>query len=337
MIDSIKRATNWVGQQVRGVDDYGHSHTDSRMRDYAVAGGAVGAVAGAALGTIKGFESQADNQVKEVWQDRDITHPELTGYRHRTVEDRDRWCAERNDEGRCTDWDSEVDGWWHRYTPKIQERVVGTFDEPTFKNANFLEPLSGAVLGALGGGLVGVVAGIGAAVLHDSLVERNGERTEPVKQPPSPEADQALTNRMGGYAIAGTAVGAGVGVYLGVKSGGLEAAANEVNTRTWDVPVHQSETIGHIPDDYYEDNSFFQWGPDSGRGRAETEPVRRNVPVYRDDGSVQMRDTEKTFHSQRYGKILGGLAGGAIGAGVGLAAGVTVGLADKLLSEREVA
>lgn len=335
MIESVKRATGWVGDQVRGNDDYG-TRQDNRMRDYAVAGGAAGAVVGATIGTIKGFQSQAENEVKEVWEGRTIEHPELDGYRHRTVADVDRWCAKRDDDGDCTDWDSEIDGWWHRYSPNVRSRVVGEFSEPTFKNQNFLEPLSGAFLGALGGGFVGVLAGVGAAALQNSLEDRNTpgavERFEP--QSSKPRAEEALTHRMGGYAIAGTVLGAGVGAYLGVQAGGAEAAANEVNTRSWNIPVYQKETIGHIPDDYYEDNSFFQWGPDSGRGRAETEPVRRDVPVYDSEGSPRMTETSKTFESKRYGKVLGGIAGGAIGAGVGLATGVTVGLADKILTQQ---
>ncbi|MCA9780433.1 MAG: hypothetical protein KC800_27100, partial [Candidatus Eremiobacteraeota bacterium] len=307
-------------------------------RDYAVAGGAAGAVVGATIGTIKGFESQADNQVKEVWQERQISHPELKGYHHRTVADVDRWCEKRDDDGHCTDWDSEIEGWWHRYSPNVRDRVVGNYTEPAFKNQNFLEPLSGAFLGALGGGVVGVLAGVGVAAIQNSLEDRKApgdvsvERFEP--ESAKLVSDQALTHRMGGYAVAGTVLGAGVGAYLGVKAGGAEAAANEVNTRTWDVPVYQKETIGHIPDDYYEHNRFFQWGPENGRGRAETEPVRRNVPVYDSDGSPRMTKTSETFESKRYGKVLGGIAGGAIGAGVGLATGVTVGLADKILTQQ---
>ena len=62
-------------------------------------------------------------------------------------------------------------------------------------------------------------------------------------------------------------------------------------------------------------------------------PVNRQVPVYNEDGSIKLQTAQKTFESQRYGRVAGALAGGVIGAGVGLAAGVSLGLADKLLTE----
>lgn len=340
MLSALKSTFRGIGRQIRVNDDFG-PWEDTKARDYAVIGGAAGTVAGATIGTIKGFQSQAENSVKESLVDKDIVHPEMTGYSHRTRVDRDRYCVER-DSGRCVDYDSKVEGWWHSYSPNVKDRVVGQYSEPQFQNQNFLEPLTGALLGGLAGGVVGVAAGLGAAALQRSF-EKEAEQAVPLPLPRDSKAEafkgwnsedktSKLDTRIGGYAVVGTTLGAGVGIYLGVQAGAAESAANEINTRTWQVPVYESKTIGHIPDGYYEHKDFLQWRPQSGEGRAENVPVNRDVPVKDADGSFKMVEREETFESRRYGKVLGGLAGGVLGAGVGLATGVTVGLADKVLT-----
>ena len=339
MLSTLKNTARSIGQQIRGGDDFGSRHGDSRSRDYALIGGAAGTAVGATIGTIKGFHSQAENSVTETLVEKDIVHPELTGYSHHTRTDCNYYCAERQD-GHCVDYDSEVEGWWHSYSPNVKNKVVGHYSEPQFHNQNFLEPLSGALLGGLAGGAVGVAAGLGVAALQRSF-EKEVTDSGPLPERSTKESSGARKNegkgldldtRMGGYAIAGTAIGTGVGVYLGVQAGGAEAAANEVNTRTWQVPVYDKETIGQIPDGYYEHKGFLQWRPESGNGRRAEVPVSRDVPVRNGDGSLRMTDHGETFESKRYGKVLGGLAGGVLGAGVGLATGVTVGLADKMLT-----
>lgn len=349
MLSSIKNAAQSVGKLVRGSSDFSPPGNDQRARDYAVLGGAAGVVAGATIGAIKGFEHQAGNSVKEVRVDKEIVAEELQGYRHHTRVDRDRYCVER-ESGRCVDYDSKTEGWWHRYSPNIKERVVGHYSTSEFHNRNALEPLGGAMLGGLAGGLVGVAAGLGIAVLTKSLREGDSPKPElpgsaepasggfdkwkgPSKEIEEEERKSALDTRLGVYAATGTVVGAGVGAYLGIKSGGIEQAANQTNTRSWMVPVYKDETLGHIPDGYYEHKDWLQIRPGSGKGRPEIVPVSGKVPVRNADGSITMEEHTETFRSQRYGKVVGGLAGGAIGAGVGLAAGVGVGLADKLLTE----
>lgn len=320
--------------QVRAGEDFGHEET--KAHDYAVAGAAAGIVVGAAVGTIKGFQSQANNNVEEVWVDRPIMHPELDGYSHEITADSTNYCVVRNAGGNCKIRDTETHGWWHTYTPTVRDRVVGTYSTPNFQHSSFLEPLSGAVVGAVGGGLLGLAAGLGISALQRSLKDRNSPQEAPkglVDRKDEVLPEQALTNRMGAYAVAGTALGAGVGVYLGVKAGAMEAV-NEVRSRTWSVPVYSKEVIGHIPADYYDHKEQFQLLPESGGERAEIRPVVRYVPEYQADGSPKLVSTEKTVDAKRYGKVFGGLAGGVLGAGVGLATGVGLGLADKLLTEK---
>lgn len=349
MLSSVKNAAQSVGRLVRGGGDFSTSG-DNKARDYAVLGGAAGVVAGATIGAIKGFEHQASNTVKETWVQKNVIHQELDGYNHHTRADRDTYCVDY-DKGRCVNYDTKTQGWWHTYSPNIRDKVVGQFNAHEFHNSNALEPLGGAVLGGLAGGLVGVAAGLGLAALTRTLQDDKPAKPPAVEpetkaqdgsfdqwKKPSGELDDekrtsAQDTRLGVYAVTGTVLGAGVGAYLGIRSGGIEHSANVTNTRTWSVPVYENKTLGHIPDGYYEHKHLLQWGPESGNGRPETVPVDGKVPVYNSDGSIRMQDHSETFQSQRYGKVVGGIAGGAIGAGVGLAAGVGLGIADKLLTE----
>lgn len=331
MIGSIgqkaRNLTRWVGEQVVG-DDYGYG--DERQRDYAVIGATAGAVVGATVGTNMGFSSQASNDINEVWENRTIDHPEMNGYSHYTTPVFGQDCT-TNYEGEtsCT---TTIEGWWHHYSPNISNRVVGNYTEPTFQNSNFLEPLMGGFLGALGGGVVGLAAGIGAAALQNSLEEKAGKSSENVRL--EPEVKTKLTERSGATVLATTAIGAGIGAYLGTQAGTIELGAQEVHNRTWAIPVTESEVLGYKPASHYEWN-WSGFPLPLGGSRAATQPVSRQVPVYGRDGEPRMQDTTKTFETNRYGPIFGGIVGGALGAGVGLAAGVAIGVGDKLLTEHK--
>lgn len=316
-----------MGSQV--VDsDFGPR--DEKARDYAVLGAAAGAVTGGAMGVYKGFQSQASNSIEEVWVKHDIKHPRMEGYRHYTVPVYDTDCTTDSEgEQHCT---TELEGWWHHYSPNIRNRIVGNFQEPTFQNTKFLEPLLGGVIGAVAGGALGLAAGLGANALQKAMMERKGEApSKPVRL--EPEKKEALTERSGTAAIVGTVAGAGIGAFLGAKAGSIELGAQEVHTRSWAIPVTQTETLGYIPDSHYEWN-WSGFPLPLGGNRAPTEPVNRQIPVYDRAGTPRLTMTEETFTTNRYGPIFGGIAGGVIGAGVGLAAGVAVGLTDKLLTQR---
>lgn len=335
MIGSIgQRASNftrWVGEQVVGENDFGTR--DDKTRDYAVLGASVGAVAGATIGTIAGFNAQANNDIEEVWKTRNINHPEMHGYSHSTTPVFDTDCTTDSDgEQHCT---TEIEGWWHNYSPNITNRVVGTYQEPTFQNTKFFEPLMGGFLGALGGGAVGLAAGIGAAALQRTLQEKSG-KAQPAPVELKPEVKKALTARTGAVVVTGAAIGVGVGALLGNQAGNIELGSQEIHNRTWSIPVTESETLGYIPPSHYEHN-WTGFPVSFGGNRSATQPVNRQVPVYDRAGNPRLTHTNETFKTNRYGPIFGGVVGGFVGAGVGLAAGVAFGLTDKMLTERNEA
>lgn len=324
--------TRWVGEQVVGKDDFGRTVDDQRTRDYAVLGAATGAVAGAVIGATTGFNSQANNSIEEVWVDRSIKHPEMNGYSHIAVPDYDTECVQTDSEtGSCTQTETTLEGWWHQYTPRISERVVGSYNEPTFQNTNTWEPLMGGALGAIGGGLLGMGAGLGIAALRRTLA---GDAPSKPKTELKPEVEKALVNRAGIAGIAGAAIGVGVGAYVGSRAGTLELASQEVHARSWHIPVTETETLGHIPSSHYEYN-WTGFPLPLGGNRPATNPVNRQVPVYDRSGKPRLTSTGKTFETNRYGPVFGGIVGGVVGAGVGVAAGVTFGVIDKMLTEAD--
>lgn len=332
---SLTNLTRWVGEKVVGKDDFTGKRGD-RQRDYAVIGAATGAVAGGIIGTVSGFNAQKSSSIKEVWVNRSITHPEWNGYSHSATPDFSTECVSRNDEGECTRTETNLDGWYHSYSPDIRERVVGSYTEPTFRHTKAWEPLMGGALGALGGGLLGLGAGLGVAALQRALSK---DTTAPDTPPRlSPETEKALTTRAGAAVLGGALVGGVAGVFIGRNAGLAELAAKQSHTRVWNIPVYHTETLGHVPSSHYEHNWFGStWAsPSGGRGPSEAHvPVNRSVPDYTRGGEPRLTGTQKVFNTNRYGPIFGGIAGSVIGAGVGLAAGLVIGVGDKLLVENE--
>lgn len=332
---SLSNFTRWVGQKVVGKDDFTGQRGDHR-RDYAVLGAAAGAVAGGIIGTVGGFKAQKSSGIEEVWVDREIVHPEWNGYRHSATPNYSTECVARNEDGDCTSTETRLEGWYHTYDADIRERVVGSYTEPTFRHTKAWEPLMGGALGALGGGLIGLGAGLGVAALQRALAKDTAAPETPPKL--SPETEQALTARAGAAALGGALLGGAAGVLVGRNAGLAELAAKQSHTRVWNVPVYHSETLGHVPSSHYEQNWFgHTWAsPSSGREPSEANvAVTRSVPDYTRGGEPRLTGTQQVFNTNRYGPIFGGIAGSVIGAGVGLAAGLVIGVGDKLLVEHE--
>lgn len=94
-----------------------------------------------------------------------------------------------------------------------------------------------------------------------------------------------------------------------------------------------AEDLQATPSNYYQRN-WSAWSlPNSGGSRNADVHVDRPVPVYDAAGDPRLPGTQKVFHTNRYGPLVGGIAGGVIGAGVRLAAGLAIGVGDKLLSQ----
>ncbi|HXE72539.1 MAG TPA: hypothetical protein VNO81_07750, partial [Candidatus Nitrosotenuis sp.] len=143
---------------------------------------------------------------------------------------------------------------------------------------------------------------------------------------------RSLADFAGGAALTGTALGAGLGAFMGVRAGQAELGNQEIHRRSWMAPVMQSKYLGEIPRDHYD--WFWPYHDDWGRG---SEPVYRQAPVYNADGSVRMQEVSQEFRTGRYGPVAGGILGGLIGAGAGLAAGVAAGVAARLAAEGRAA
>lgn len=329
IVSGFKDTRSWIGDNIIGQNDGYTTRREKRMRDYAVLGAGGGAVVGATIGTVTGFNSQSRDSITEQWVHRDVLHPSLTGWSHYAMADTYQDCHyEGYGDDRHEVCDTKIRGWWHQYSPRISYQDVGDYSEPQFVHDNKWEPLLGGLLGAVGGAVVGLGLGVGIAALRNTL-EHTPDEVEP---PMSAEQHKNLSDFAGGAAIVGTVAGAGLGAFVGSRAGFAELGNQEIHTRSWMVPTTQSQLLGHIPNDYYEYNWGWGW-PDSGYGRPETDPVYRNVPVYDAAGKPTFHETSKEFRTNRYGPVAGGILGGLMGAGIGLATGVAVGVGAKLIAE----
>jgi len=324
-----------LGELIKG-DDFGFEG-DRRLRDYAVGGAAVGAVAGAFVGAKHGFDSHSQNAIEEYNSTESVVHNRLDGYRYSRIPDYRTECETigygENATEHCT---TELEGWWHNYSPRIDRTTVDTYEVPRYRHTEFWEPLKGGLLGAVGGGLLGVGAGAMLAVARNVIVE-DDFGSPPSKPELPPLRSAAVRDFAGTAAIGGGVLGAGIGGYLGYQAGTVESGQEQVFTRHYSEPVLQREYLGDIPDDWYEWNwSGIGW-PSGDRGFSHgRERVYRNNPVYQPDGSVTYRPASKTYETARYGPIGGAIVGGATGAVVGLAAGTALGIANKFLEESKL-
>ena len=335
-VSGFKGFQRWLGENVvgrNGGDDYS-SPGDPKQRDFALLGAATGALAGATIGTVTGFNAQSADSIKESWNQHGITHPYLTGYSHNAIPDYDRVCHyEGSGENRHEVCHEELDGWWHRFSPRIRNDNVGTYSSPSFNHTKGWEPLLGGFLGAAGGALVGLGLGIGANALRNAIVKPSAEEA-PVEL--SQAKHNQLADAAGGAVMAGGVLGAGIGAWLGSRAGGIEIAQQQVNSRTWSAPVLVNTKIGEIPRDNYQHNWIGFGFPGNGEGHGMTS-VNRDVPQYNGDGTVRMHDVTREFKTGRYGPVMGGILGGVIGAGAGVASGAALGVCLKFVFEKAAA
>ncbi len=176
---------NWIQKHIIGdePDKKTRTQMNKMMAIGAAGGGAVGAVAGFAMG----YENAANDKVTEQWQTHDIKDPKLEGWTHRDVEDGHYVAHEyvyyttesvshtgyNSDGSSYTYYTSESvrhtytyytyvhDGYWHRNDPTISWTKVGEWKTPHLEHSSSIGPLGGALLGlgagAVGGGIIGAV------------------------------------------------------------------------------------------------------------------------------------------------------------------------------------
>jgi hypothetical protein len=164
----MERARVWVKSNVTGEAN-GQSRAVSDYEDrtglIVGAGAGLGGAVGTAVGAYAGYQEARTDTAKIEWQSRDISDPKLTGYDHSVYEDghwdRDLVGYDKDDNPIYNErW--EVDGYWHRFSPDIDEKKVGSYQTPEYKHSSWLNPITGALVGLVGGSAVG--AGIGLVV-----------------------------------------------------------------------------------------------------------------------------------------------------------------------------
>ena len=317
---SAKRA---VGEAVVG-DDY--RRADGTV-DGILLGAAAGAAVGGTVGAAKGLYDQFADTVDEKWETHGIQDPKLNGHRYFVRADWDTDCYGTGEHRHC---DRDLDGWWHTYSPRIENRIVGNFQKPVLHhshNGTFLAgAATGAALGAGVGAAVGLLTGFASRAIGGHPMSR---------EPLPPQVREQLVEKTGETVVKSTAIGAGLGAALGLTAGLVEVSKNQNIQRTWNQPLSQSKYLGDIPRNHYEWNrGWGNWNRPSDYSRyspSGERAVYRQAPLLDDAGRPAMESVTRNLSSQRFGPVGGLVGGAAIGAGLGFATGVASSIVNRLL------
>ena len=316
-----------IGESVVGDDFARQDGTVDGILLGATAGAAVGGVIGAGRGLI----NQSSDQVTEVAVRQNITDPVLQGHRYYVRSDWSNHCTGFDEFRRC---ERQLDGWWHNYSPSVNDRLIGSYSEPALQHSNPGTYLGSAVAGAAMGAGVGAGLGLAVGVLGKLVGAHPLERK---KLPP--EVREKLIDDTGNNVAASTALGAGIGATLGLAAGLMEQSGAVKLSRVWQKPVTTSRNIGEIPRNHYEWNhGRWEWGrpgnyqDHSPRGNT---PVYRQAPVLDSRGRPEMVNATKNLDSTRFGAVSGLLGGAVMGAGVGFGVGVAASILDRALLQSE--
>ena len=185
--ESMKETGSKIGKWLKDhiVGESADYRTRKKMNKMigigAAGGGAVGAVAGYAMG----YMNESNDKVSEVWKSHDINNPEeLTGWTHRDIEDGhyeahhyyyyetvshtgynsdgSSYTYYTNEQQCYTYYTYEHDGYWHRNYPTIDWKTVGSYKTPHLVHENAIGPIAGAAIGlgagVVGGGIIGAIS-----------------------------------------------------------------------------------------------------------------------------------------------------------------------------------
>lgn len=284
---------------------------------------AVGAGAGAALGAVVGYGLGMNNllqdQVTVVERTYDVQRPVLIGadYDHdwtefQNVYDSDGNFSHTNTIHHPADWD-----------PIVEQRSTGlSYTRREFEHSRGFGPMTGAAVGLGVGAVAGGAAGVLSALLHR-------DRDNWGKANPKGENAPKI----------GAAVGAAAGGTLGAVAGLVARSKAESLTQTFQEPIFERQTIGHIPRvrdyrsiprEYFAagDKLYYDRLPVERYGQSpfpDGEAIVRSVPT------GDFKATTITESSHRLNPVSGALLGMGIGAVGGFAAGVAVGVLQKTL------
>ncbi|MFH0802733.1 MAG: hypothetical protein V2A78_10180 [bacterium] len=188
----MDKAKLWVKSNVTGEAD-GHSRSVSDYEDktglIVGAGAGIGGAVGTAVGAYAGYQEAKNDTAQIEWKTRDINDPKLTGYDHHVYEDghyehdlvgyetvreqvgyddnNNPIYSERQEPIYNDRW--EVDGYWHRFSPDIDEKKVGSYQTPEYKHSSWLNPITGALVGLVGGSAIGAGIGLVVSVINKAV------------------------------------------------------------------------------------------------------------------------------------------------------------------------
>jgi len=196
---ALKKAKAWVNKNIRGYRPQGSGEFQPlKLEELATyTGAAIGGAVGTVAGMAAGYKELQKDEVSLVWKEHAIQEPSLRGYHH-NIQEQGHWekivvgrepghwetqtvghdengnpITERvYHEGKdIIDERYEVDGYWHRFSPDLKYKTVGSYQTPEYHHKG-LDPLTGGALGLITGTLVGAILGVITGAISRTVHEK---------------------------------------------------------------------------------------------------------------------------------------------------------------------
>ena len=305
----------WARKNISAATDF-DTVPQSREAHTLAISGTVGLAAGAIAGTVLGVKNLERVDTLEATP---ISDPIFEGYKYMRWEETSEHCSPI-DPDYC--WES-TDGYHHIYPPEYTERIVGEYELPTFSTPKRAAPVAFGLAGAMAGGVLGLVTGVGINLLRQQM----NPDLPPAQIPRRKDWDLTDSNlKITEYTFLSGAVG---GAALGALIGNKEMTDTAPAVRTYTGPVTVKTEMGLVPE------KSFSVNYDNRADAPATVSVYRDLPQYGENGEVLMELKTEEFQNARFGPWMGALYGGMAGAVAGVATGVAVSYARRMMSYEE--
>jgi hypothetical protein len=206
---ALQRTRRWIDDNIFRSDGLDFTRdqdmTEAQQVRLVQIGAAGGAAVGGLVGGLAGYANEQKDQVREVWEHRDIKDPSLRGWHHGhtelghyetyyTTETRTYTDSNGNTQTETYQQSHQRwhhDGWRHYYDADVEWRDVGDYKVPKLEHSKAINLLTGTMLGMAGGAAVGAATGVGAALLLRWVRQRDpvagaGPTPQPAPRPSVP-------------------------------------------------------------------------------------------------------------------------------------------------------
>ena len=211
-----------------------------------------------------------------------------------------------------------ITGWDHSYEPILEKKEIGTYEtqEAVVKdgrNYGMTGMIGQAAAYAAVGGVVGLAVAGATVAARKAVPEWQHDGSEPRKT-------SGDIKNLVAFGAKGALLGAGAGAVAGL----IESRHNGVQTIVNESPVLKTETIGHMPQPWFESTTS------TTPGGGDLAPYEVQNPETGLLGGLKTTETKTQVEvTGRYGMLEGAIGGAIVGGAAGVAFGVLTNVVRK--------